>query len=126
MSSKVIITVTSDFQKMAKQLAKKHRSFPNDLEGLIGLLEEDPYAGDRISKNYYKIRLAIRSKGRGKSGGARVITNVETEVITSEEVIEVLLLTVYDKSDRPNISSFELDSILKKHNFSKEEEEEEE
>lgn len=40
--------------------------------------------------------MAIASKGRGKSGGARVITY---NVIVAEDAGEVFLLEIYDKSD---------------------------
>lgn len=46
----------------------------SDLENLIISLEENPMQGDELSPGIRKIRMAITSKGRGKSGGARVIT----------------------------------------------------
>lgn len=50
--------------------------------------------------------MAITSKGRGKSGGARVITYT---VVTMETEGRVYLMNVYDKSD---FSTVEL-SVLK-------------
>ena len=55
----------------------------------------------------YKIRLAIASKGKGKSGGARVIANL---VIEDDAVY---LLTIYDKSEKSNLTDGELAELLK-------------
>jgi len=79
MSSKII--ASSRFKREAKKLAKKYRSLGNDLAVLQENLLENPYLGTRITESSYKIRLAIASKGRGKSGGGRVITFVDVQVI---------------------------------------------
>ncbi|WP_369818103.1 type II toxin-antitoxin system RelE/ParE family toxin [Pedobacter sp. R20-19] len=63
--------------------------------------------GTPIGKNCFKIRIAITSKGKGKSGGARVITNF---IITESTVY---LLSIYDKSEQDNISDKELLELLK-------------
>ena len=83
-----------------------------DLRALNALLADTPTMGDLIGKNTYKIRLKIKSKGKGKSGGARVITHVESNIIADVEsdgnLITVHLLTIYDKSDAETISDGEL------------------
>jgi mRNA-degrading endonuclease RelE of RelBE toxin-antitoxin system len=63
------------FERQAKKLAKKYLSLKFELLALVKKLKENPDLGTAIGKNCYKIRLAIKSKGKGKSGGARVITN---------------------------------------------------
>ena len=63
-------------------------------------------AGTFISNNCYKIRVAIESKGKGKSGGARAITNVYIESET------VYLLTIYDKSEKENLKPNELKIMI--------------
>lgn len=98
------IEVTSFFEHEFKALAKKHRSLKNDLAALVAQLQEDPFIGTEIGNHCYKIRLAISSKGKGKSGGARVITHVQVVANT------VYLIAIYDKSDMENID----DSTLKK------------
>ena len=65
---------TPDFRRMFKKLAKKYPSLKSDLQSLIEILAENPATGTNLGHNLYKIRLAISSKGKGKSGGARVIT----------------------------------------------------
>nr|MBI1231169.1 hypothetical protein [Cytophagales bacterium] len=74
---------------------------------LISSLEINPNQGTPLGNECYKIRLAISSKGKGKSGGARVITCVKI----ADDV--AYLLTIYNKSDKENISNDELDELLK-------------
>jgi len=95
------------FERQAKKLFKKYASLKNELLELVAQLKENPDLGTPIGKNCYKIRLAIASKNKGKSGGARIITNF---VITEDTVF---LLTIYDKSDKENISDKELEELLK-------------
>ncbi len=95
------------FERQAKKLFKKYASLKNELLDLVAQLKENPDLGTPIGKNCYKIRLAIASKNKGKSGGARIITNF---VITEDTVF---LLTIYDKSDKENISDKELEELLK-------------
>ena len=94
------------FDKQAKRLAKKYPSLKNDLALLLESLERDPKQGDALGNNFYKIRLAIASKGKGKSGGARVITYVK--VIGST----IFLMSIYDKGDKSTISETELQQIF--------------
>jgi len=101
MSSKVV--VTPNFQREAKKLKKKYHSLKKELNELVESLEKDPVQGTLISENVYKIRLSIKSKGKGKSGGARVITYFHIEKTEDNEQV-VYLISIYDKSDYENIS----------------------
>lgn len=74
---------------------------------LVQELKENPEQGTPIGKNCFKIRLGIASKGKGKSGGARVIANF---VVTDSTVF---LLAIYDKSERENLSDKELSELLR-------------
>ncbi len=104
MSYKIIAVPT--FRKELKQLAKKYHSLKTDLALLFESLEENPIQGVYLGKNCYKIRLAIASKGKGKSSGARIITNF---VIADETVY---LLSIYDKSNKESLTDKELDELL--------------
>ena len=73
---------------------------------LIEDLEENPQMGTPLGNNCFKIRLAIVSKRRGKSGGARIITHFYVENET------VFLLTIYDKSEQYDISDKEIKELL--------------
>ncbi len=96
------VLYTGNFRKEAKRLAKKHVSLKNDIETLINNLEQTPAQGKPLGKDCFKIRLAISSKRKGKSGGARIITCVLVEDF------EVYLLTIYHKSEKEDISAKEL------------------
>lgn len=95
------------FDKQAKKLTKRHKSFKQDLNAFIKSLETNPTQGIKLTENTYKIRLIIKSKGKGKSGGARVITHIK--------VIEetVYLLSIYDKSSTDSISDDAIIELLK-------------
>ncbi len=101
------ILVTDGFKKQIKSIAKKHRSLKSDLEKLTTSLQENPLQGEPLGKDCYKVRMAITSKGKGKSGGSRVITCVKVINQTA------YLLTIYDKSDKESISDKELDELLR-------------
>jgi mRNA-degrading endonuclease RelE of RelBE toxin-antitoxin system len=94
------------FDKQIKRLIKKYPSLKAEYYDLIEELEKNPQRGIPLGNHCYKIRMAIASKGRGKSGGARVITHFYIEDKT------VFLLTVYDKSEQTDISSKELRELL--------------
>jgi len=95
------------FEKQAKRLIKKYTSLKKELFLLIQLLKEKPEQGTQIGKNCYKIRISIASKAKGKSGGARVITNF----VVNEDTI--YLLSIYDKSEKENLTDKELFELLK-------------
>ncbi len=87
-------------------MAKKFVSLKIEYTELVESLEADPKLGVSIGQNCFKIKLSISSKGKGKSGGARVITYYVAEDGT------VYLLTIYDKSEKENISDRELKEML--------------
>jgi len=95
------------FEKQAKRLSAKYPSLKSDLTLLINNLKTSPFQGTALGNNCFKIRLAISSKNKGKSGGARVITNIAV----IEEI--VYLLSIYDKSDKEALSIKELTDLLK-------------
>ena len=100
------IIATEPFERKLKQLAKKHKSLKADLLEVIEQLEENPTLGTPIGKECYKTRVAITTKGKGKSGGARMITYIR---IVSETVF---LMDIYDKSEQANISDKELQLLI--------------
>ena len=70
------IIATPKFKKEIKRLVKKFHSLKDEYAHLIDELQDNPTIGTSIGKDCYKIRIAIVSKGKGKSGGARIITNI--------------------------------------------------
>lgn len=114
---KVTIRITKDFKKAIKPLLKKYPSLSNDLLLLQSELYINPKLGTPLGKGVYKIRLKITSKSGGKSGGARVISLLETTIIGLETVdsmdeTSIILLSIYDKGDVANISDKELKDLI--------------
>ena len=109
----VSIVTAQSFLVAAKKLLKKYASLKSDLATLEAQLLAKPDFGTTLGQNVYKVRLAIRSKGRGKSGGARVITHLETELLTDEVTQTVSLLYIYDKADTASISQRELEDLIR-------------
>jgi mRNA-degrading endonuclease RelE of RelBE toxin-antitoxin system len=107
------VRTTDNFEKTAKPLLKKYKSLKQELIELEAKLVENPETGTPLGQQVYKIRLSIKSKGKGKSGGARVITYLEIEAALDEETTTVYLLTIYDKSKVSTISSKEINMLIK-------------
>jgi mRNA-degrading endonuclease RelE of RelBE toxin-antitoxin system len=105
------VELTDDFKRDAKKLIKKYRSIASEIRDLVESLETDPIQGEPLGKDCYKIRMAIASKNKGKSGGSRVITCVK---IIDENVI---LLSIYDKSEQEDIEDKALDNLLKNNDL---------
>jgi len=101
------VEVTSKFKRNFKQLLKKYPSLSQELILLINSLEIDPKQGKSLGHDCYKIRLSIGSKGKGKSGGARVITHVHVSNTT------IFLIAIFDKSEQASISDKEILSYIK-------------
>lgn len=104
------ITYSSRFYKELKRLAKKYHSIKQDYADLLESLETNPTQGADLGNGIRKVRMAIASKGKGKSGGARVITY--TMLIATTET-EIKLLTIYDKSEKANITDTEIQELRK-------------
>ena len=86
---------------------KKYASLVDELRELEECLHQNPAMGTPIGRSCYKIRLAIKSKGKGKSGGARVITYYYIHGST------VYLLSIYDKAEQENISEEKIAELLR-------------
>lgn len=89
---------------------KKYPSIASDIKQLANDITDSPSLGTDLGGGLRKIRMRITSKGRGKSGGARVITFT---VVVSVEGSEVNLLFIYDKAERSTITKDEIEQLLK-------------
>ena len=103
------IILTKSFKRTAKPLVKRFASFEQDLAALGKELLANPQAGEPLGRDCYKVRIRIAAKGKGKSGGARVITCIK---IVGEKIY---LLTIYDKSEQESISDQERDDLLREN-----------
>jgi hypothetical protein len=97
------------FDKYYKRYSKKFPSLQSDLEKLEAELIENPKLGSDLGNNLYKIRLAVKSKNKGKSGGFRVITYLLSE---NNENFDIHLLIIYDKSEISDIPKKDLIAIV--------------
>lgn len=101
---------TEDFLRQMKHLRKKYPSLEKDYAALLDELEANPMAGIDLGGGVHKVRMAIASKGKGKSGGARVITYCVSRI---GDMVKVNMLAVYDKSEVENVSDVYIQSLLK-------------
>ncbi len=104
------IVYSSIFINKAKDLKKRHKSLLNDLEKLEQSLIKNPKQGVALGNGLYKIRLAVESKGGGKSAGYRIITFLITSL---PDAIVINMLTIYDKSDESTIDKKVLIKLTK-------------
>lgn len=102
------IVATEGFRRGMKRLAKKYRSLKQDYASLLASLHANPLQGADLGQGLRKVRMAITSKGKGKSGGARVITYT---VLVAATDMEVRLLYIYDKSERETITDAEIQAL---------------
>ena len=100
------VATIANFRKESKRLLKKFPSLKEELRVLGKELSENPNTGTPIGGHCYKIRLSIESKGKGKSGGARIITYVLVKDTS------VYLLSIYDKSEHLDINDKELQRLI--------------
>lgn len=105
------IRTSKDFDKGVKRLAKRYHSLKQDILSLAEELKNNPFTGVDLGKGVRKVRMAIGSKGKGKSHGARVITDT-TAIINIEEGV-ITLLYIYDKAEQSSITDKQIEELLK-------------
>lgn len=106
----ISIDSSPEYQQNLRDLAKRYRNIRSDTQTVIEQLQSGNFVGDRIAgigENYvvYKVRVRNSNIQKGKSGGYRLIYQVESPT-------SILLLTIYSKSDREDISANEIQDIL--------------
>lgn len=97
----VNIHTGSEFKRQFKRLMKKYYSLLHDFEVWKQELKNNPLAGDDLGAGVRKIRMVINSKGKGKSGGARILT---LNILLDAETMDITLLTIYDKGEISNVN----------------------
>ncbi len=120
----VEIVISDNFRREAKKYLKKFRGLKEELADFEKSLQNDPKQGTKLTEVSYKVRLASKSKGKGKSGGFRIITYL-LETIESENAeiqIVVTLLSIYDKSEIATLSESDISALIKDFLLQKEEE----
>ncbi|MBB3837559.1 hypothetical protein FHS57_001556 [Runella defluvii] len=104
------VFTTPYFDNRFKRLVKKFNSLDQDVEQLVNALLENPKIGEALGAGLYKIRLAVKSKGKGKSGGFRVISYLFEE---TEQGCIIFLVAIYDKSEESTVTKKALLEIVK-------------
>lgn len=104
------VIYTPFFAGRAKRLKKKFATLESSLFDLEQQLIKNPHLGESYGANIYKIRLADPSKGKGKSGGFRVVTYLITE---TKDATDIFLITIFDKSEEATIRKELILSIIK-------------
>jgi mRNA-degrading endonuclease RelE of RelBE toxin-antitoxin system len=101
------IEYTAEFKRNLRQLAKKYRRIKSDLQELLDELSKGNKLGDQIKGVVYEVfkaRVRNTDSARGKSGGYRVIYQCKDE--------QIILITIYSKSEQQDIESFEIQQII--------------
>ena len=98
----------ASFLRDLKPLARKFPSLLAEVAEPAELLPRQPQMGTSLGNGCFKIRLAVKSKGTGKRGGMRIVT----QVVAFRQAEEVYLLTIYDKSAQANYSDAQLRAAL--------------
>lgn len=104
------IITTEDVEVAIKRLSKKYRGFEDDIKAFRKELKTNPFQGVEIAPHIRKIRMSITAKGKGKSGGARVIT---FNALVSNQEGKVYLLLIYDKAEASNVKLNVIKEIVK-------------
>ncbi|BAB76106.1 all4407 [Nostoc sp. PCC 7120 = FACHB-418] len=106
----VSIRFSDEFEAELYRLSKRFRKIRSDVQPIIEQLQQGDFVGDRISgfgEEYfvYKVRVRNSNIQKGKSAGYRLIYQVDSPT-------NIVLLTIYSKSDREDIGANEIRDIL--------------
>lgn len=110
----VEIFISDNFRREAKKYLKKFRSLKEELVSFQESLRINPKQGDRITESVFKVRLSSKSKGKGKSGGFRIITYLVEAIETENNDLQIIvtLLSIYDKSEISTLSDSEIKALI--------------
>jgi mRNA-degrading endonuclease RelE of RelBE toxin-antitoxin system len=106
----ISIRFSNEFEEELYKLSKRFRKIRSDIQPVLEQLQQGNVVGDRmagVGEEYaiYKVRVRNSNIQKGKSAGYRLIYQVESPT-------SILLLTIYVKSDKEDISVNEIREIL--------------
>jgi mRNA-degrading endonuclease RelE of RelBE toxin-antitoxin system len=102
------IKASAHFQQDLKLLAKRYRRIRQDIQPVVEQLQAGEIPGDQVPGVGYaifKVRVKNSSIQKGKSGGYRLLYYLKT----AENIV---LITVYSKSDQGDIAAKEIRAIV--------------
>lgn len=104
---------TPSFKKSLKELSKRYASIKEDVERLEKEIAANPQLGTPLGGGFRKIRMEIKSKNKGKRGGARVISyELDVVLVDDKETQRILMVNIYDKSERSTLKDFQYKPIV--------------
>lgn len=104
------IITSPRFDRELKELRNRYHSLKQDYKDFLESLQKNPLQGISLGKGIRKVRMTIKDKGKGKSGGARVLTYT---ALLAEEDGKLLLLTIYDKGNKSTMTDKEIKALMK-------------
>jgi len=111
-SSPISVRFTPEFKRNLHTLAKKYRHIRADVQPVIEQLQAGNLPGARVpgvGVPIFKVRVRNRDAVKGKSGGYRLLYYLQTTT-------EVILVTLYSKSEQSDISAADIHDILRQYN----------
>jgi hypothetical protein len=103
-----MIEYSDSFLKEAKKLSKKYKLLKSDLKQAVEEIQSNNDLGVYLGFNIFKKRVKNSSIPTGKSGGFRVI-------IYQQIKNKIVLISIYSKTEKENLSDEELSGILKQY-----------
>lgn len=94
MEVKVTLRVSDEFERQVKRFVKKYKSFIDDYSAFIASIKANPYQGVDLGGGKRKVRMAVASKGKGKSGGLRIITYMVVIESPNDLVVNLTRCTI--------------------------------
>lgn len=108
------INFSDAFESRVKKFIKKFPSLANELIDFVEELKKNPFVGKSLGAGLYKMTLASESKGKGKSGGFRIINYIVSQ---NKDEIDVTVLIIYDKSEDSTMKKEVLVKMVKEMDF---------
>jgi len=102
-----------EFEKSLKKLVKKYPSLKQEYLVFVDKTENEGAQGRSLGNGFYKARLLVKSKGKGKKGGLRIVSHQEVIYHLDETIVR--LVVIYDKSEITTVDRKYLDNLINQY-----------